>query len=930
VDSKKRRIRHDVEFKGCTIFPPSLKEENGRVSRVTPHDARRRKLTYSVPVSTNITQTIRSYANVVGVTSALTLSNAGLNTPHDVAIVHGVISSCGSILNDDENSIRICKPFLDFRDMHVVCIGRLGAKGTISEIKAMYKFDSPKGKSLRNELIDLAVTKIIINKRVEVPLFKIPAMVKSSVCSLYQNTDSQQCPCDDGGYFIINGHEKVLVSQQKLRPNKIFCWKSKAGKYQYVAEVRSCHPTKWRSTSTIRIGLTRSHPPDIVVMVPFVMRGSTALECPLISIMKILVGDMDVDPKSILHGYNEKCNSIIDQNLLHAMASFSKSETIDWMGREGTKERTHERRNIYLGHIIKNEFLPHLGLSIDTEILFNKAIYVGFMVRRLLRAYIGDEPPDDRDHMSNRRLDSSGPLLAILFRQLYRNILKSLRAQLSKAIESQRKIGCIEDFINFGKLTSNIAYHFATGNWSLQKGKMPGVVQGLSNMSHFSRISHLRRTSTPMNREGKNPEPRLLKSSQYGLLCPSETPEGSGCGLILNLCFLTHITVAYKCDGYPSLLQSIGMIPFTISGAGVIVFLNGAIIGKTGFVDPLDMVQKLRCMRRSGSLHFETSIMIKENHGICIFLDPGRPIRPLYIRSELTKIRDVFKSRVFKGGNIFTELMANGCIEYLDKQEEESCACVATHVSQLQDYHTHIELDPTSLLGDCVSRIPFADFNQAPRNNYQANMGKQAIGIPFFTFPDAFYLPHMHVLAYSQKPLVTTQYDRMPRVKDLPAGQMPMVAIMCYRGNNQEDSLYFKQEAIDRGLFNSWYFRTHRDVLGGRGNDDEEFGRPPSNSIGCRASANYSTVDVENGLPTPETFVTSDDAIIGKYAHVTEFSPDRNSGSKNRCRCRSTFMRKGSTGFVDRIIETEDRDGKKMKIVRIRSYLKPQRGDKYV
>ena len=153
------------------------------------------------------------------------------------------------------------------------------------------------------------------------------------------------------------------------------------------------------------------------------------------------------------------------------------------------------------------------------------------------------------------------PVTASSIQGVTRNVLKSLRAQLQKAIDSARNIGAIEDFINFGKLTSNISYHFATGNWSLQKGKMPGVVQSLSNMSHYSRLSHLRRTSTPMNREGKNPEPRLLKPSQWGLLCPAETPEGQAVGLVKNLALMAYISVGSAEEPILLLLEEWATVP---------------------------------------------------------------------------------------------------------------------------------------------------------------------------------------------------------------------------------------------------------------------------------------------------------------------------------------------------------------------------------
>lgn len=908
----------------------SHKEETGQVSKITPHEARTRKLTYSVPVATGVTQTIRSYADVLGIRDAITRSSSGLKTPHDIAIVMGFVSPGGLALFEGDDVLKLRVPLDKFEEGdRVVAVGRLESSGPVlADIRCIYLYSSSRGVALRETLDPEAVILSTVHTRVEVPLFKIPVMVRSKYCALATCIDPYQCPCDDGGYFIINGNEKVLVAQQKLRPNKIFCWKSN-GKYPLMAEVRSCHPTKWRSTSTLRVVTSKSVPPQLSVLIPFVMRGTSALECPLVAVLKILGCDTASQMRRIICIGSLDVNNVLEQSLLHPMITGSKEEILDWMGTEGTKERTTERRRAYLHHIVRNELLPHLGMLVTPKVLSKKATYIGFMCRRVARAHLRVEEADDRDHMENRRLDGSGPLLAILFRQLYRNVLKSLRAQLLKAIESTRNIGAIEDFINFGKLTSNISYHFATGNWSLQKGKMPGVVQGLSNMSHYSRLSHLRRTSTPMNREGKNPEPRQLKASQYGLICPSETPEGSGCGLILNLAYLAHVSIAYKCDEYAPLLFKLGVIPYTGTIIGEVVFLNGDIIGTTS--DGIRLINQIRELRRSGEVSFEMSVMRRRYLGVIISLDAGRLLRPLYVRKNIRQIAKVTALATARGTNLFTDLMIAGCIEYLDKQEEESWACVATNRNKLATHHTHVELDPSSLLGDCVARIPFAEFNQAPRNNYQANMGKQAMGIPFLSYQHAYYMPHMHVLAYAQLPLVSTQFDRLPGISELPAGQMPIVAIMCYKGDNQEDSLYFKQEAIDRGMFNSWYYRTYKDTLGGRGNEDEDFRRPPLDAIGRRARANYGTVDPITGLPKKGSRVQTDDALIGKVGNVVEYNHLKsNTGSqmKERARCRSTFMRKCEDGIVDSVVRTKDRDGKAMVIVRVRSYLEPKIGDK--
>ena len=270
------------------------------------------------------------------------------------------------------------------------------------------------------------------HRRLEVPLFSIPTMVKSKFCNLHKATHQNsptECPYDPGGYFLINGHEKVLVSQSKLRTNIAFIWSSK-GKRAFEAEVRSCHETKWRSTSTLRVVITTARPPEILVLVPFIMRGSSSpLEVPLAAIARVLGLDAD-SAREVLLDEDEpaEVNDIIETVCFnHAMFSMSRDDILTWIGNEGTKERTAEKKRRTVDHIFLNEVLPHCGMADEPVIWRKKAHFLGMAVRRLVSVYLGREYPDDRDHNSNKRLDGPGPLLAILFRQLFRNNLKAVR-----------------------------------------------------------------------------------------------------------------------------------------------------------------------------------------------------------------------------------------------------------------------------------------------------------------------------------------------------------------------------------------------------------------------------------------------------------------------------------------------------------------------
>jgi DNA-directed RNA polymerase beta subunit len=172
-----------------------------------------------------------------------------------------------------------------------------------------------------------------------------------------------------------------------------------------------------------------------------------------------------------------------------------------------------------------------MGLDMAPETLSRKAAYFGYAVWKLLLVYTGRREPDDRDDYCQKRVETPGMLLALIFRRLYRKFLKLLNMTLHKTIDKGKHVN-IYDLINPKRITSQLRYALATGNWCQQKGgasSQSGVAQVLSRLTWTATISHLRRVNTPINRDGKSPAPRQLNNSHAWILCPAETPEGESC-----------------------------------------------------------------------------------------------------------------------------------------------------------------------------------------------------------------------------------------------------------------------------------------------------------------------------------------------------------------------------------------------------------------
>ena len=767
----------------------------------------------------------------------------------------------------------------------------------------------------------------------EVLLCKLPVMVGSSFCHTYKADRIHECRLDHGGYFIINGIEKALLAQEKLHTNQAYIFNVKQpSKYQLVCEIRSCHELKMRSTSTLYLYITNTKKgatPEMVANLPFI-----DMHIPILALFKLLnvntrdealkliVGDLDAEESRLLCG-------ILDND---TTADMSSDELLDWLGREGTKEPTKERRMKYLEHIITNELLPHMGLVLTEDVNRAKACYLGFMVRKIIAAYTGQIQCDDRDHYANKRIDTAGMLMSLLFRQVYRTYLKTLTAQLNRILDAKKlDYTNLGDLINHKKISGAFKYAFSTGNWGIQRGNtaQSGVAQMMSRMTSVAAVSNLRRINTPINREGKAPKPRQLHYTSWGIVCPVETPEGTSCGLVKNLAMMTHVRIGTYSGAIKEQLiriKDIKLIPLldvsdSVRADGVPIIVNGAIYMYTqDDFDGRKLLTRLRELRRKSLIPFDASLSYVDG-AICIDSDPGCLLRPLIVASKLHEIRSLIASSP-SYEHLWEHLISNGAIEYVDKQEEIDLR-VGISVNDPGPEYTHYEIHASLINGLVASLIVFPDHNQAPRNCYQSAMGKQAVGIYSLNYHrrmDAV----SHILCAPQKPLVTTRMDEILHTSEAPTGINAMVVIMCYTGFNQEDSLIVNQQALDRGLFRSVKFQTYKDEERTNGADAEKFENPTKvNCSGLRVGC-YDKLDDDGTLPIG-TEVHAGDVIIGKTITTTEIGEGTRRAVK---RDRSIMIKHSEEATIDAVMQSKNRDGSLLMKVRTRKTRTPVVGDK--
>uniref|UniRef100_A0A6C0F6D9 DNA-directed RNA polymerase n=1 Tax=viral metagenome TaxID=1070528 RepID=A0A6C0F6D9_9ZZZZ len=775
-------------------------------------------------------------------------------------------------------------------------------------------------------IVDLPFTQIK-----DVLFGKFPIPVKSEYC-VSKNDPINECRYDQGGYFIVNGNEKILVTQEKVIPNIVQVHDLKGSRYGYQAEIRSSEENIFAPPKTLVCKIeSKATSPMIVVMIPHSKK-----EFPVSLLFKALgcLTDKDIIEYVICHSRNETLRHRLAQLLLPTLLQTTDIHT-EYLALENISsylQNYSQSFNVdmkirYCKTIIQRECLPHLGDDIK-----KKAHFLGWMVYKMLLCKLGISKPTDRDNYQNKRMETTGSLMGTLTSQCVNRMCKDIRNYLSKEINSgswtlQNNHTEILTSTNINKvikgsyIESVLKGALATGNWGMKTNtNKQGVSQVLNRLTFMSTLSHTRRISMPVDSTGKLVDPRKLHNTQFGYICPSETPEGQPIGVVKNFACSCEVTLHSNSTLLRNMIRDMIHVLSEcelynpIHPASVKVVVNGDWIGYA--IDPYNLVNQIRKWRRTIQINPHTSVTWDISEGaIYIFTDRGRCIRPLIIKDidklTNTNIDEKTWSEI---------LMEEQIIEYIDSHESDS-VFISPSLNRIQDKsYTHCEIHPSLMLGVMANCIPFSNHNQSPRNTYQSAMGKQAIGIHCTNMSNR-YDSFSHMLHYPQRPLVNTRMMNHFKFNELPNGINVIVAIATYGGYNQEDSVLVNQAAIDRGLFSSTMFRCYKDEAKKNQLTGEEdiFCKPDPDTLLFPKPCDYSKLS-SSGIVPKNTKVTSKDIIIGKVTPVKN--------KEYKYRDGSISVKTNESGYIDDNYDSTTSDGYKFCKVRVRRVKIPEIGDK--
>ena len=812
-------------------------------------------------------------------------------------------------------------------------------------------------------------------------LCKMPIMLHSKYCVLNNKPkeflrEAGECPYDNGGYFIVDGSEKVLVTRQEQAFNTLYITPQNDPKIAIYASIE-CLSAETRQVKRISFGLMRhvetkkilvdTKYATIQVSLPFIRKP-----IPLFILFRALGFQSDEEILKMIFPDFESSEAKVLLPKLHPCIFDSFPFMNTYTAIQYIKTLTKGFSETHVLDIIRNQLFIHMPNDASSQ-----GIFLGDCIRKILRVSEGYDQKTDRDDTRNQRCLTSGFLVQELFNNSYKLWVKAFVLAIGKEYNYNSAVlykdenfknifqGGNDAKIFLADLLSNMVMKGFKGKWGTGLGEeKAGVLQALSRLSYTDFMSHCRRVVLDFDTNMKLTGPRKLHTTQYGYFCTSETPTGSSIGIAKNLSIMTAISTSSQTKDFFGWLRSTGRVykseDVTIEQRIIFVpvYVNGGMFGYTA--KPHLLTHVLKLFKRTGCLPYSVSISFSiRDRIVYIYMDAGRPLRPLvwldkssknsnasvpveklntfptwrdlvlgrlqlrqYAGLDSTDFEDPLKGKTNKL-EAYPEALSSstGAIEYIDPYEQNECY-IANNPAYITPETTHMEVHPSTIMSMMTSLIPFAPHNQSPRNQLSCSQSKQGLSIYATNWRNRFDNT-AHVLCYGEMPMTRTIYNNYLGEGKMAYGMNCILAIACWTGYNQEDGIVMNYDAIHRGMFRSMAFRSYQafEEDDEKANTKVRFGNPAHITAwkALRPGLDYSKLD-ENGIIKEGAYVDETTVIVGAYMTST-LGGDISDAS--------TTPQVWTRGRVEKVVIMVNNVGLRLVKIRVVHDRIPELGDKF-
>jgi DNA-directed RNA polymerase II subunit RPB2 len=706
----------------------------------------------------------------------------------------------------------------------------------------------------------------------KVELFQMPIMLHSEYCLLHNKpaeflTEAGECRNDQGGYFIIDGAEKVLITAQEQAFNVLYLKNQLSDPKVQIFGKISCLSTKSRVSKSVTFYYLRQEQ-TILVGIPFVRKP-----VPLFILFRALGLSSDEEiVRTIFPDANSEEAKLMESLLAPSIADafpFIDPYTAIQYIKTLTKGFSEE----HVIDILRNQLFIHIDEDSKDEKGEQKAIwnrggrifFLAECVRKILRRILDLDPDTDRDDTRAQRCFTSGFLFQMFFQGVYKTYIKAVTQTIDKmftknpslyrgeAVMNMFTLGNQNELFMEGELSDLVKRGFK-GKWGGQYGESKdGALQSLSRLSYLDFTSHLRRVILNFDTKMKLTSPRKLHTSQYGYFCTNETPSGASIGITKNLSMFTLISTNTDPQSLINWLYMKGTvvpcldIPMDSLPSRIPVYVNNGIIGFTensGEQGPGPLVMVLKLMKWTGCLPSSASVGFDyQARRIFIYLDDGRPLRPLiHLGSKglipYKKLREgnswlelVLGAKKYKETTLRKEIVERTLDQpgFYDPLFENEQAKLSDYIQVLAPLQGAIEyIDPyeqntilvagfpeqiqpeTSHLEIHPSTIVSFVTAQIPFANHNQGVRNQLsdaqskAGLSLYaTNFKNRFDGTADILCYGEAPITRTLYYDFFGDGSMPYGQNIILAMGCLGGYNRDDGIVFNRNSLERGLFRS-------------------------------------------------------------------------------------------------------------------------------